>query len=131
MYIVNVTYLQMCVSLFQIVNLLIDFVQSNDPDWKGYLYMGLIVGVTLINTLINSQTFYIQYIVGLRIKTALISAIYRKSLRLSNVGRKEMSGKRPDVFLKNKYYCNIYSFAGQVVKLFARQFLVHYNFFDY
>ena len=62
-------------------------------DWKGYLYMGLIVAVTLLNTLINSQTFYIQYLVGLRIKTALISGIYRKSLRLSNVGRKEMSGK--------------------------------------
>ena len=55
--------------------------------------MGLIVAVTLLNTLINSQTFYIQYLVGLRIKTALISGIYRKSLRLSNVGRKEMSGK--------------------------------------
>ena len=67
--------------------------ESDDPDWKGYLYMGMIVGVTLLNTLINSQTFYIQYLVGLRIKTALISAIYRKSLRLSNVGRKEMSGE--------------------------------------
>ena len=55
--------------------------------------MGLIVAVTLLNTLINSQTFYIQYLVGLRIKTALISGIYRKSLRLSNVGRKEMSGR--------------------------------------
>ena len=88
----------MTMFLLQIVNLLINFVQSDDPDWKGYLYMGLIVGVTLINTLINSQTFYIQYIVGLRIKTALISAIYRKSLRLSNVGRKEMSGKYCDLY---------------------------------
>ena len=73
--------------------MLIDFVQSNEPDWKGYLYMALIVSVTLLNTLLNSQCFYIQYLVGLRIKTALISGIYRKSLKLSNVGRKEMSGK--------------------------------------
>ena len=91
-------FLQLLYSVFQfaspqIVNLLISFVESDDPDWKGYFYMVLIVGVTLLNTLINSQVFYIQYKVGLRIKTALISGIYRKSLTLSNVGRKEMSGE--------------------------------------
>ena len=77
----------------QFLNRLIGFISSEEQEWKGYLYMGLIVAVTLLNTLVNSQTFYIQYLVGLRIKTALISGIYRKSLRLSNVGRKEMSGK--------------------------------------
>ena len=75
-----------------IVNLLIDFVSSDDPDWKGYLYTVLIVLVTFVITILNSQAFYREYLVGLRIRTGLISAIYRKSLRLSNGARKEMTG---------------------------------------
>jgi len=77
----------------QIVNLLIDFVSSDDPNWKGYLYTGLIVAVTFVCTILNSQAFYREYLVGLRIRTSLISAIYRKSLRLSNFARKQMTGK--------------------------------------
>lgn len=77
----------------QIVNLLIDFVSSADPNWKGYLYTALIVAVTFICTILNSQAFYREYLVGLRIRTGLISAIYRKSLRLSNAARKQMTGK--------------------------------------
>jgi ATP-binding cassette subfamily C (CFTR/MRP) protein 1 len=76
----------------QIVNLLINFVESDDPNWKGYLYTVLIVMVTFVITILNSQAFYREYLVGLRIRTGLISAIYRKSLRLSNSARKEMTG---------------------------------------
>ena len=75
----------------QIVNLLITFVESDDPDWKGYFYTVLICLVTLTNTLLNSQCFYKQYVVGLRVKTALISAIYRKSVKLSANGRSGMT----------------------------------------
>ena len=35
-----------------------------------------------------------QYGIGLKIKTSLISAIYRKSLKLSSGGRKEMTGRK-------------------------------------
>ena len=77
----------------QIVNLLIDFVSSSDAQWKGYLYTALIVLVTFTVTILNVQAFYREYLVGLRIRTGLISAIYRKSLRLSNSARKEMTGK--------------------------------------
>ena len=68
------------------------FPQSDDPDWKGYFYTVLIVCVTFVCTLLNSQAFYREYLVGLRIRTALISSIYRKSLRLSNTSRKLMTG---------------------------------------
>ena len=90
----------------QIVNLLIDFVSSNDPYWKGYLYTVLIVLVTFMCTVLNSQAFYREYLVGLRIRTGLISAIYRKSLRLSNAARKQMTGK--DLF---------YTFRKKIVKM--------------
>ena len=90
-------YLSPVVCLFQfanpqIVNLLIDFVSSDEPNWKGYLYTVLIVVVTFACTILNSHAFYREYLVGLRIRTSLISAIYRKSLRLSNSGRKQMTG---------------------------------------
>eukprot|EP00094_Tigriopus_californicus_P001437 TCALIF_01392-PA protein Name:"Similar to Abcc1 Multidrug resistance-associated protein 1 (Mus musculus)" AED:0.04 eAED:0.04 QI:0/0.8/0.33/0.83/1/1/6/0/1537 len=75
----------------QIVDLLIAFVSSDDPNWKGYFYTFLIVGSTLTVSVLNSQSFYQEYLVGLRVRTALISAIYRKSLRLSNSARKEMT----------------------------------------
>ncbi|TRY61972.1 hypothetical protein TCAL_10708 [Tigriopus californicus] len=75
----------------QIVNLIIDFVESDQPVWKGYLYTGLICLSTLFNTILNNQCFYQEYTVGLRIKTALISAVYRKSVKLSNSGRKVMT----------------------------------------
>ena len=80
----------------QIVNLLINFVQSDEPQWKGYFYTVLICLVTLVNTILNSQTFYQEYQVGLRVKTALISAIYRKSVRLSNTGRSLLRSKIPN-----------------------------------
>ena len=77
----------------QIVNLLITFVSSDEPTWKGYFYTALICAVTFLNTLINAQGFFLTYKLGLRLKSAMISAIYRKSLRLSNTGRKEMTSK--------------------------------------
>jgi hypothetical protein len=49
--------------------------------------------VTFLNTVVNSQCFYVEYLIGLRVKTALISAVYKKSTKLSNTGRKEMTGK--------------------------------------
>ena len=70
-----------------------DFVSTSDPQWKGYLYTALIVLVTFTVTILNVQAFYREYLVGLRIRTGLISAIYRKSLRLSNSARKEMTGE--------------------------------------
>ena len=45
----------------------------------------------MLNTIINSQYFFFQYNIGLKIRTALTSAIYRKSLRLSGASRKEMT----------------------------------------
>ena len=61
----------------QIVSLLIDFVTSDEPAWKGYFYTVLIVAVTLLTTFLNTLAFYQEYLVGLRVRSALISAIYR------------------------------------------------------
>lgn len=72
----------------QILKLLINFVSSDEPDWKGYLYAGLLFGVASTQTLFLSQYFHRMFLVGLRIRTSLISAIFRKALVLSNSARK-------------------------------------------
>ena len=57
--------------------------------WKGYMYAILLFLTAVIQTLILSQYFHRMFVVGLRMRTALIAAIYRKALRMSNSARKE------------------------------------------
>ncbi|XP_031762816.2 multidrug resistance-associated protein 1 isoform X5 [Galleria mellonella] len=73
----------------QILKLLIGFVEGNEPDWKGYLYAIALLACATIQTLLLAHYFTRMYLVGMRIRTALTSAIYRKSLRMSNSARKE------------------------------------------
>lgn len=57
--------------------------------WKGYFYAAILLITAVLQTLILSQYFQRMFLVGLRIRTALIAAIYRKALRVSNSARKE------------------------------------------
>lgn len=43
----------------------------------------------MVQTIVLSQYFHRMFLVGLRIRTALISSIYKKALRLSNAARKD------------------------------------------
>lgn len=69
--------------------LLIGFVESNEPLWKGYLYAVGLLACATVQTMLLAHYFTRMYLVGMRIRTALTSAIYRKSLRMSNAARKE------------------------------------------
>ena len=82
----------------QIMKLMISFVEENgiaaamgfDPEqetWKGYFYAGLLLSVTMLQTVLLSQYFERMFIVGMNLRTSLISAIYRKSLRMSGAAR--------------------------------------------
>ncbi|OAD61579.1 Multidrug resistance-associated protein 1 [Eufriesea mexicana] len=73
----------------QILKLLIKFIEGHEPLWKGYFYAILLFVTAIFQTLILSQYFHRMFLVGLRIRTALIAAIYRKALRMSNSARKE------------------------------------------
>ena len=42
----------------QIVDLLITFVSSDEPMWRGYFYTVLIVITTCSVSILNSQSFY-------------------------------------------------------------------------
>ncbi|KAK9303948.1 hypothetical protein QLX08_004533 [Tetragonisca angustula] len=73
----------------QILKLLIDFIDGHESLWKGYFYAVLLLLTAVFQTLVLSQYFHRMFLVGLRIRTALIAAIYRKALRISNSARKE------------------------------------------
>ncbi|RDY13192.1 ABC transporter C family member 2, partial [Mucuna pruriens] len=79
------------------VILTIDFLQSmqrGDPSLIGYFYaFSIFVGVT-VGVLCEAQYFQNVMRVGFRLRSTLVAAIYRKSLRLTNDGRKKFtSGK--------------------------------------
>ncbi|XP_032672071.1 multidrug resistance-associated protein 1 isoform X3 [Odontomachus brunneus] len=74
----------------QLLKLLIAFIKDREePMWKGYLYAILLLLTATVQTLVLSQYFHRMFLVGLRIRTALIATIYRKALRMSNAARKE------------------------------------------
>ena len=54
--------------------------------------MVLLVGVNLVNTILNSQYFYKLGLVGLRMRSALTSALYRKALLLGPASRQDLTG---------------------------------------
>ncbi|XP_038618605.1 multidrug resistance-associated protein 1 isoform X2 [Tachyglossus aculeatus] len=73
----------------EILKLLINFVSDKDaPDWQGYLYTGLLFVSACLQTLVLHQYFHICFVSGMRIKTAVIGAIYRKALVITNSARK-------------------------------------------
>ncbi|KRF85617.1 multidrug resistance-associated protein 1 isoform X4 [Drosophila virilis] len=76
----------------QVLSLIIgyveDFAKVPQPEWKGIMYSILLFVLASAQTFILAQYFHRMFIVGLRIRTALINCIYRKALRISNAARK-------------------------------------------
>ena len=59
--------------------LLINFVNDTTaPDWQGYFYTALLFVSACLQTLVLHQYFHICFVSGMRIKTAVIGAVYRK-----------------------------------------------------
>lgn len=58
------------------------------PLWKGIFYAAVLFLVASLQTIIMGQFFHRMFEIGLRIRTALINAIYRKALALSSMARK-------------------------------------------
>ncbi|XP_045534713.1 multidrug resistance-associated protein 1 isoform X4 [Papilio machaon] len=73
----------------QLLKVLIEFVKGDEPVWKGYVYAVGLLACATVQTMLLAHYFTRMYFVGMRIRTALTSAIYRKSLRMSNAARKE------------------------------------------
>lgn len=70
-------------------SLLINFAKNKEEPWKGFLYTALLFVTASLQTMVLAQYFNRMFLVGIRIRTALVSTIYRKSLRISTAARKE------------------------------------------
>jgi len=76
-------------------SLLIGFVEDkpteeaeNDFVWKGYIYAVLLFVAAFFSTLFMAQYSHRMYMTGLRARTVLVSAIYRKALVVSNAAKR-------------------------------------------
>lgn len=74
----------------EILKMLITFVNDGDVElWKGFFYVMILVVTSIVQTIFLAQYFHQVFLIAMRIRTTLTSAVYRKALRISNVARKE------------------------------------------
>ncbi|XP_077172136.1 multidrug resistance-associated protein 1-like isoform X2 [Paroedura picta] len=73
----------------EILKMLIQFVNDKHaPNWHGYFYTALLFLCSGLQTLVLHQYFHICFVTGMRLKTAVIGAVYRKALVITNSARK-------------------------------------------
>ncbi|XP_060220229.1 multidrug resistance-associated protein 1 isoform X2 [Meriones unguiculatus] len=73
----------------EILKLIINFVNDREaPNWQGYFYTALLFVSACLQTLVLHQYFHICFVSGMRIKTAVVGAVYRKALVITNSARK-------------------------------------------
>ncbi|KAK7331399.1 hypothetical protein VNO77_25623 [Canavalia gladiata] len=74
-----------------ILNQLLLSMQSGDRAWKGYVYaFSIFVGV-VFGVLCEAQYFQNVMRVGFRLRSTLVAAVFRKSLRLTHEARKQFA----------------------------------------
>ncbi|XP_056627065.1 ATP-binding cassette sub-family C member 3 isoform X2 [Triplophysa dalaica] len=73
----------------QLLRMLIIFTKQPDvPMWWGYALAFLMFGTSLLQTLILHQHFQYCFVTGMRLRTGIIGAIYRKSLVITNEAKR-------------------------------------------
>ncbi|XP_031720536.1 multidrug resistance-associated protein 1 isoform X1 [Anarrhichthys ocellatus] len=73
----------------QVLSLLLDFMRDEDaPLWKGYFYATLMFLLSCLQSLFSHQYMYTCFTVGMRVKTAVMGLVYRKSLVINSSARR-------------------------------------------
>ncbi|XP_054614670.1 multidrug resistance-associated protein 1 [Dunckerocampus dactyliophorus] len=73
----------------EILRLLIRFVNnSSAPSWHGYFYTALLFLCTCVQSLILQRYFHVCFVSGMRLRTAIVGAVYRKALVISSAARR-------------------------------------------
>ncbi|KAF4105447.1 hypothetical protein G5714_013109 [Onychostoma macrolepis] len=74
----------------QLLKLMISFTQDKTSHvWTGYLYAVLLLVVAFLQLVVLQQYFQRCFILGMKVRTALMAAVYKKALVVSNDSRKE------------------------------------------
>ena len=65
--------------LYTICRLMIKYTEdTEEEEWRGYVYAVLLFVVAVIQSLLLHQYFHRCFLVGMRVRTAIISAVYSK-----------------------------------------------------
>ncbi|XP_041363039.1 multidrug resistance-associated protein 1-like isoform X2 [Gigantopelta aegis] len=73
-----------------LLRLLIQFVKNKEEYvWHGYLYASALLVCAVVQSLILHQYFHSCLVLGMRLRTVIIAAVYRKTLKLSSSARKK------------------------------------------
>ncbi|KAM6916448.1 LOW QUALITY PROTEIN: ATP-binding cassette sub-family C member 2-like [Xenentodon cancila] len=74
----------------QLLKLMISFTQDKSRyTWEGYLYAVLLLVVAILQSLFLQQYFQRCFVLGMKVRTAIMAAVYQKALVVSNDTRKE------------------------------------------
>jgi len=80
----------------KVMKLMINFVESygdesrpSEEKWKGFFYGALLFAVVTLQSLMMSQYFERMFVIGVKVRTTLIAALYKKSLKMSAFAKKE------------------------------------------
>ncbi|XP_051773178.1 LOW QUALITY PROTEIN: canalicular multispecific organic anion transporter 1 [Ctenopharyngodon idella] len=74
----------------QLLKLMIAFIQDKSSyAWTGYIYAVLLLLVAFLQSVILQQYFNQCFILGMKVRTAIMAAVYKKALVVSNDSRKE------------------------------------------
>ncbi|ELU10450.1 hypothetical protein CAPTEDRAFT_161237 [Capitella teleta] len=75
-----------------LLDALITFVESpEEPQWLGFTYASVLFFLIIIRGFVNQRYMYGVHITGIRMRSALTSAVYRKAMRLSSHARNKYS----------------------------------------
>ena len=90
--------LKLCADLLSlytptIMKMMIAFAEDvdSDGDWKGYFYGFFLLATVSLQSIILNQYFEKMFVLGLKMRTALISAVYRKALNVTQSTKKDSS----------------------------------------
>ncbi|XP_038591350.1 canalicular multispecific organic anion transporter 2 isoform X1 [Micropterus salmoides] len=73
----------------QLLRLLISFTKEKDvPDWWGYSLAFLMFFTAFMQTLVLHHHFQYCFVTGMNVRTAIIGAIYRKALVITNAAKR-------------------------------------------
>uniref|UniRef100_A0A4W4G3P7 ATP-binding cassette, sub-family C (CFTR/MRP), member 2 n=1 Tax=Electrophorus electricus TaxID=8005 RepID=A0A4W4G3P7_ELEEL len=74
----------------QLLKVMISFTQDKSIyDWQGYLYAVLLLVVAVLQSLFLQQYFQRCFVLGMKVRTGIMAAVYKKALVVSNDARKE------------------------------------------
>jgi hypothetical protein len=70
------------IHFFQFTRLIIEYVEDKDNEnmesWSGYILALAMFLIAMIQTICLQNNFHLTYTAGMRIRTAVIGAVYRK-----------------------------------------------------